>query len=181
MESRMFRAVCAFSIASAFSSSAYAVPYKIIPIVDSSGTLSRFGVPARNNIGTVTYPTRNIGVRGIYKDAGSLVVDSSGAFFSFDFPAINGNGTVAYRAILDGGGNGIYTDGGTVVLDDTGPFSGFGNVAINDSGHIAFLGFLDDGTEGIYLASPVPIPAAAWLFGSGLLGLIGISRRKQTA
>ena len=27
--------------------------------------------------------------------------------------------------------------------------------------------------------SPVPIPAAAWLFGSGLLGLIGIARRKR--
>jgi hypothetical protein len=27
----------------------------------------------------------------------------------------------------------------------------------------------------------VPVPAAAWLFGSGLLGLIGISRRKKAA
>ena len=25
----------------------------------------------------------------------------------------------------------------------------------------------------------VPVPAAVWLFGSGLLGLIGISRRKK--
>jgi streptogramin lyase len=29
-------------------------------------------------------------------------------------------------------------------------------------------------------APPVPIPAAAWLFGSGLLGLIGVARRKRT-
>lgn len=29
--------------------------------------------------------------------------------------------------------------------------------------------------------SVVPVPAAAWLFGSGLMGLIGISRRKKTA
>lgn len=27
-------------------------------------------------------------------------------------------------------------------------------------------------------ASPVPVPAAAWLLGSGLLGLVGVSRRK---
>ena len=27
--------------------------------------------------------------------------------------------------------------------------------------------------------NPVPVPAAVWLFGSGLLGLIGISRRKK--
>jgi hypothetical protein len=27
--------------------------------------------------------------------------------------------------------------------------------------------------------STVPVPAAAWLFGSGLLGLVGIARRKN--
>jgi len=27
----------------------------------------------------------------------------------------------------------------------------------------------------------VPVPAAVWLFGSGLLGLIGIARRKEAA
>ena len=30
-------------------------------------------------------------------------------------------------------------------------------------------------------ASPVPVPPAVWLFGSGLLGLIGIARRKKAA
>lgn len=29
-------------------------------------------------------------------------------------------------------------------------------------------------------AAPVPIPAAAWLFGSGLVGLVGIARRKRS-
>jgi hypothetical protein len=33
-------------------------------------------------------------------------------------------------------------------------------------------------SSGIALTS-VPIPAAAWLFGSGLLGLVGIARRKK--
>ncbi|WP_424206600.1 CHRD domain-containing protein [Sulfuricaulis sp.] len=27
--------------------------------------------------------------------------------------------------------------------------------------------------------APVPIPAAAWLFGSGLLGLMGIARQRR--
>ena len=30
------------------------------------------------------------------------------------------------------------------------------------------------------IASPVPLPPALWLFGSGLLGLIGIARKKTT-
>lgn len=29
--------------------------------------------------------------------------------------------------------------------------------------------------------APIPIPAAFWLFGSGLLGLVGIARRKKAA
>ncbi|MCK4708494.1 MAG: VPLPA-CTERM sorting domain-containing protein [Gammaproteobacteria bacterium] len=28
-------------------------------------------------------------------------------------------------------------------------------------------------------ASPVPVPAAIWLFGSGLIGLISIARKKK--
>ena len=38
-------------------------------------------------------------------------------------------------------------------------------------------------TKGAYFGggepAPVPLPAAAWLFGSGLLGLIGVARRKR--
>lgn len=32
-----------------------------------------------------------------------------------------------------------------------------------------------------YVTAPVPVPAAVWLFGSGLLGLVGIARRKKKA
>jgi len=32
-----------------------------------------------------------------------------------------------------------------------------------------------------YTPTPVPVPAAVWLFGSGLLGLVGIARRKKKA
>ena len=32
-----------------------------------------------------------------------------------------------------------------------------------------------------YTASAIPVPAAVWLFGSGLLGLVGVARRKNKA
>ena len=35
------------------------------------------------------------------------------------------------------------------------------------------------GLPGTLTVTPVPVPAAAWLFGSGLLGLIGVARRKK--
>ncbi|MGB5298098.1 MAG: VPLPA-CTERM sorting domain-containing protein [Thiogranum sp.] len=33
----------------------------------------------------------------------------------------------------------------------------------------------------VHAGNVVPVPAAAWLFGSGLLGLVGIARRKKAA
>jgi len=40
---------------------------------------------------------------------------------------------------------------------------------------------LSDNTGGISLnVSAVPVPAAVWLFGSGLLGLVGVARRNRT-
>ena len=38
---------------------------------------------------------------------------------------------------------------------------------------------LDVPTPGLVPASPVPLPATAWLFFSGLLGLVGVARRKN--
>jgi hypothetical protein len=42
-------------------------------------------------------------------------------------------------------------------------------------------GSSDEYTIVISSTSPIPVPAAVWLFGSGLLGLIGIARRKKAA
>ena len=40
-------------------------------------------------------------------------------------------------------------------------------------------GDIREGEAGAYLSvSAVPVPAAVWLFGSGLVGLIGVARRK---
>jgi len=34
--------------------------------------------------------------------------------------------------------------------------------------------------EGVSSTSPVPVPAAAWLFGTGLIGLTGLQRKKKS-
>ena len=85
-------------------------------------------------------------------------------------------------------GDGIGV-GGVPMWD--GPFTGFNiNFDITSltmtnpdpaAGGIApFCSF--EGNTGIIcepLAPPVPVPAAVWLFGSGLLGLVGVARRKK--
>lgn len=45
---------------------------------------------------------------------------------------------------------------------------------------LRFRGF-DDGGSSKYGAGEVPIPAAAWLFGSGLIGLAGMARKRKAS
>ena len=46
--------------------------------------------------------------------------------------------------------------------------------------HIAGFDYMDGITSAKFAgSSPVPVPASVWLFGSGLLGLAGIARRKK--
>ena len=46
---------------------------------------------------------------------------------------------------------------------------------------VSGIGFGGDDLLFTQIVSPVPLPAAVWLFGSALLGLIGLSRRKKAA
>jgi hypothetical protein len=50
-----------------------------------------------------------------------------------------------------------------------------GTAGVDANGNLTFTG---NSTGG---GAPVPLPAAVWLFGSGLLGLVGVSRRRKTA
>ena len=51
---------------------------------------------------------------------------------------------------------------------------------VNDAGALqAFIEKKKVGVEIDIVTTVIPVPAALWLFGSGLLGLIGISRRKK--
>ena len=46
--------------------------------------------------------------------------------------------------------------------------------------HLGPWGVLDGKDMAFEVLTAVPVPAAVWLFGSGLLGLVGIARRKKT-
>lgn len=63
--------------------------------------------------------------------------------------------------------------------------AGLGSLGIDNHG--ASVSFLDVNSHGIsgisyvgadYTITAVPVPAAVWLFGSGLLGLVGVARRR---
>ena len=118
----------------------------------------------------------------------STVSASSGSTVGVDTNTIDGNpfalisGTSNYAGTLVSGGwvgdawTGFTGDGYFEVwkaelLSTSAPHSGFNVDPII-------------GTAGGTFAekvAPVPIPAAAWLFGSGLIGLVGIARRKKSS
>jgi len=84
-----------------------------------------------------------------------VVWDANGIFAGPE----KGGGTTAWNSVsVDGNGNGVP---GIPMVD--GPFVGF-NANFNING---------------ITPTSVPVPAAVWLFGSGLLGLTGVACRRK--
>lgn len=94
-------------------------------------------------------------------DTGEIWVDMSSMFSDhggFD-GLVGGIGYGLWNSMT-----GEYQMAWTVALPDPHPAAG------------TFVSFVFHG-----YASPVPVPAAAWLLGSGLIALVGVARRRQAA
>jgi hypothetical protein len=113
-----------------------------------------------------------------------------GVFFAELFSEIDGGGTSA--SVILGGGP-LFPNGDPDVWT-TYNFSGFagpdtsGGITLQfnaacgaDIGCVSDY-FIDNVTIFADVDVPaIPVPAAVWLFGSGLLGLVGIARKKKVA
>ena len=81
------------------------------------------------------------------------------------------------NAVADYTGSTLANDGSAAIVSasQVGPAWGFFvNTPYTEV-------FSLDFSNATIVASPVPVPAAVWLFGSGLLGLVGVARRKKSA
>ena len=94
----------------------------------------------------------------------------------FDFPPPPGQDTARFNA----GEDLVYTITGAGITADSfnffaAPGGGFGP-------YLSVARFQQTGPlqEGSDWVGAVPVPAAVWLFGSGLLGLVGIARRRRS-
>ena len=139
----------------------------------------------------------------------SLVDDSQSTLDGLDFTYVSGSGPAASQVLATTDGFMADGDGSYDILFDfpppPGPPSfGFGDTVVYEitGGGLDALDFNVFGTPGpggnpgpflsvarFQSTGPsggdsdwvgaVPVPAAVWLFGSGLLGLVGVARRKK--
>ena len=63
-------------------------------------------------------------------------------------------------------------------LPDIG-YNGGLNISFSTTANMGDLFTSDQIFSGDVVNQPVPVPAAIWLFGSGLIGLVGVARRKR--
>lgn len=164
--------------------------------------VSSMGGTINQSTGAMTFnPTGTLGaISGkptLYDEAWNINVGGT-AYNDFTTGnATSATGTVVtgtpFTAIT-GGYNGTLVSGGSVGSAWGPGFAGVGYFEIWNVDLLATAtphsGYNMDsilntagGTFAQYTASaaPVPIPAAAWLFGSGLIGLVGIARRKKSS
>jgi hypothetical protein len=140
----------------------------------------------------------------VYRDVGFIDASDVGTTLTFSFDAKLGNLAApsqaeAFIKVLDAVG-GTYNEWVNIVFDSdanlTTDWSGGSVSFLVDAslvGQLVQVGFnntaTDWGASGVVYdnlcvgsgcgAPAVPVPAAVWLFGSGLLGLVGVARRKS--
>ena len=102
---------------------------------------------------------------------------------SFDFA--NPTGALTVSAFdVSGASLGVFNFMGMdLFVNQAGFDQNAGHVDISGIGEIASL-LIEPGLDQALIFdnlnfSPVPVPAAVWLFGSGLIGLVGLARRKK--
>lgn len=130
------------------------------------------------------------GAGGTIFEGGYMAISASTDGGSTIFPYDTIDASVTPMPFLAGSPDHYGGIGPTVglVVDDNGNaiLPGLFSISEYFSGSFNEVGYFElfDVQWGIFLegtVSPVPIPAAAWLFGSALLGVVGLKRRRPTA
>lgn len=132
----------------------FGAPFSFLAPIAGSNAASAYGV------GTLSNPT-----------AGS---------FTLSFPVLEAQWGGVFFPLGQASGGITFTG----TYDISGNFSMWAEELIDPSEDPNNAGFAGWTAEWYYTGNvtglkPVPVPAAVWLFGSGLLGLVGVARRKK--
>jgi len=130
--------------------------FNLSATVDDTGALSGGTVSITGTIGSLGFSTGTL----LTGNLTGFGFDATGGALDFLFTVTGGEAATLYGA------------NGGIIIGDSGFSGDFVSNWNNTGGHPTFgAGQADVGA--------VPVPAAAWLFGSGLLGLAGAARRSS--
>jgi hypothetical protein len=137
----------------------------------AEATLTQAEQIANGIIGDLTGPTDGLGLTPLVNktEASTGTSYSATASTKYGLTSVTDLQAVGTAAALYGfTGNGSPTNGVESYI--------LGSVTLSTNGVLSITG-----NGGTTPPPPVPLPAAVWLFGSGLLGLVGVSRRRKAA
>ena len=117
-------------------------------------------------VGVVTPPASAMQMDSSYTSANGQLL------LTWNNPDFNVNNTSVWTIL----GTTIADNFSIMATSNSNPTPVFGIFSVSP---ISLDGFTPTPSNWVTGPSPVPVPAAVWLFGSGLIGLIGIARRKK--
>jgi hypothetical protein len=186
-------AVIMLAASSAFASLSYNINIDTTSLINQDGYLylQYAGMNAVDSTATITNFTTNGSLAPAYSTSAVSGQLQSSVIFA------NTNGTNDYNHAIHFGtnlnfnllfaSNNFGAPAGGSSTFSLGLFSDEGGLAplATSNGTLFTIDLNNDGTTAVQTlasgttATPTPIPAAAWLLGSGLLGLVGIRRRQK--
>ena len=159
----------------AFSASGFSLELKISGNSPEQITNGNFNLDATiDNNGSLFGGTLTIGgtIASLGFNSGTLV---TGTLTAFGFPDDGGDLLEFHFDVTSGDAASLYGPRGGIILGNSG-FDGYFSADFDNlAAGITGTGFGATDTASI----ATPVPAALWLFGSGLLCLAGITRRRR--
>jgi hypothetical protein len=172
------------------------IPFTSPDIFDENTNFSNFAWNASSDGGTFVHTLGIQGqfapVEGVFQDIAGLIVGESYIVsfeqsISFSTTGLQGNGgyyQVTFGDEIKQSANMIRP---LLGVKANWQDQGLMFTATAETQRLTFLAILDPddpgarvslGLDGVSI-SAIPVPAAVWLFGSGLIGLVGLARRKN--
>ena len=161
--------------------------------VGSSGTC---GSPASGNIPCTVYSAQIslnvlLGIHTYTSDTTGEIGVVNGIADSYYISELDAAGTIPFIfpngtsprfsmrwSTLD---NTLFTNTALPTTPEFQSTTGLGNGGLKYDVSTTVTGFVSFSQVRLSQPSAVPVPAAAWLFGSGLIGLVGVARRKKVS